>query len=733
MDMRNAELRFKHKTHSSHRETAKLIGPVKQLMLCTYRPEVLRGQLGKGPIEVERSPIDHLNCIITYNEAGNKVADVQFAQDRVDRATYNDQGKLLTKEEIKEGRRTQFNENFYDEQGNHTGSRSVDGEGNLRFRIETTFNEQNLRTEHLMYQRSNEEVHERQVFTYDDGGNMLTMIVYDANGDMKRETINTYDAYGNRIESRSEHFDNMASLNRMEQSTYNEHNHCIQRLVYDLDGNLKETYNYSPQYDLEGNRTDLPTTPFWEEPVEGQTHEVKLDERGNWIERVTFFNKIPTSIEVREYVYFDEPDRELVHPLQAETAPETRLTVDPDEEMASEDARWVVEQWANLEQFPAQRYYAYRFKEIPAVVKMHGPNIEVLGVLKQLRESHSARLIHSNYNDWSGHKTLQRYVAELPYRPGYLVQATSIHYSDKGLYHTPEGIIDTFSEQVGISSLILYRPSEASAKRDPYFEDGLNDLILSCTLKKRAELPKINIVEVRGQQYQLIEHPVQDSFSIQDLDVNYGHGFKTFHVELMKRFNGSTKGLVLFHGVPGTGKTYYIRHLLKALATAHKPVIYMPPNMVDHLTDPVFMTFLTGELKTRAMGGDHCVLLIEDAEPLLAKRQEGVRIQGVTNLLNMTDGLLNDMMNIQIICTFNVDLKKLDSALLRPGRLVARKEFKPLSVLDANLLAQRLGIKHHFNDPATLGEIYAMLKDNQTLIHDVDQDKDSSTPLDDLL
>jgi hypothetical protein len=127
------------------------------------------------------------------------------------------------------------------------------------------------------------------------------------------------------------------------------------------------------------------------------------------------------------------------------------------------------------------------------------------------------------------------------------------------------------------------------------------------------------------------------------------------------------------------------------------------------------------------------VLLIEDAEPLLAKRVEGVRIQGVTNLLNMTDGLLNDMLNLQIICTFNVDLRKLDSALLRPGRLLARKEFKPLSILDANLLAQRLGIKKHFSKPTSLGEIYALLSNQNTLVHDVEPTKDSSRPIDDLL
>ena len=240
------------------------------------------------------------------------------------------------------------------------------------------------------------------------------------------------------------------------------------------------------------------------------------------------------------------------------------------------------------------------------------------------------------------------------------------------------------------------------------------------------------MIETTVNGFCMEEHTVNDDFEIKDLDVNYGYGFAKFHEELMLRFNTQTKGLVLFHGEPGTGKTYYIRHLLRKMASGNKVVIYMPPNMVDHLVEPAFMTFLSNEVKAWSAEGKFCVLLIEDAEPLLARRQQGVRIQGVTNLLNMSDGLLNDMLNLQIICTFNVDLKKLDSALLRPGRLIARKEFKALSELDANLLAQRLGIKHHFTAPTTLSQIYALQKNKSTLIHDVEQDRDAADNLDDL-
>ena len=47
---------------------------------------------------------------------------------------------------------------------------------------------------------------------------------------------------------------------------------------------------------------------------------------------------------------------------------------------------------------------------------------------------------------------------------------------------------------------------------------------------------------------------IKDDFEITDLDLSYGSGFSKFHQELMNRFRRENKGLVLFHGLPGTGK-----------------------------------------------------------------------------------------------------------------------------------------------------------------------------------
>ena len=79
---------------------------------------------------------------------------------------------------------------------------------------------------------------------------------------------------------------------------------------------------------------------------------------------------------------------------------------------------------------------------------------------------------------------------------------------------------------------------------------------------------------------------------------------------------------------------------------------------------------------------------------------------GVSNILNITDGILSDILNIQIVATFNMDKAKIDSALLRKGRLIAEHKFDALGVEDANNLLKHLGKDADATKPVTLTEIY---------------------------
>jgi len=215
--------------------------------------------------------------------------------------------------------------------------------------------------------------------------------------------------------------------------------------------------------------------------------------------------------------------------------------------------------------------------------------------------------------------------------------------------------------------------------------------------KYERKKKKSNINLVKSDMGHLDVEEYDLSIPEMDLELNYGASFKKIHDVIIKRLNKpNDKGIILLHGDPGTGKTSYIKYLSGLVHD--KKILFIPPSMAEMLSEPSIIPFLMDHKNT--------ILIIEDGERVISDREGNGSAAGVSNILNLTDGILGDCLNIQIIATFNMKREKIDQALLRKGRLIAEHKFENLTVEETNKLLKHLGKDHEVTKSMSLADIY---------------------------
>lgn len=207
-----------------------------------------------------------------------------------------------------------------------------------------------------------------------------------------------------------------------------------------------------------------------------------------------------------------------------------------------------------------------------------------------------------------------------------------------------------------------------------YKENKLPQSVIDCMVYREAELKHMLYVTQSSRGFNVARMDV----SKQDCDISTNYNDDLPDDVIRESLSSDESGIIILHGIPGCGKTSYIRNLIYSI---DKKFVFLDSSCFHSITDASFIDLLVSHRNS--------VFVLEDCETLLRDRASGNT--QLAALLNLSDGILGDSLSLKFLCTFNSDLSKIDPAILRKGRLKIKYEFGKLKADKVKKLAAKLG------------------------------------------
>jgi hypothetical protein len=185
-----------------------------------------------------------------------------------------------------------------------------------------------------------------------------------------------------------------------------------------------------------------------------------------------------------------------------------------------------------------------------------------------------------------------------------------------------------------------------------------------------------------------------DRIPLKNVHDNYSTNVVESVERLLQYAKQVTHGLVVLSGPVGTGKSYLIRSILSEF-TQRRAVVCTPATRF--LEEAGLLTQVVTNFQKS-------IIVLEDVGEIISIEAASRYIDARSNLLNFAEGFLSLLTDAIIILSFNYDVAKIDPAVLRPGRCLARIEVKELPYAHAQKLVA-------FEIPSrsySLAEVYEM-------------------------
>ena len=195
-----------------------------------------------------------------------------------------------------------------------------------------------------------------------------------------------------------------------------------------------------------------------------------------------------------------------------------------------------------------------------------------------------------------------------------------------------------------------------------------------------------------------------------NVETNYNDDIPADKID--KLINSDKSEFLILYGEAGTGKSSLIKWLIGK--NTQKNFIFFDSSMLQAAQYNSLVSYF--------LDNEDAVFIFEDCENLIKNRQL-TNSPFISIFLNMTDGIIGDVLKCKIICTFNTNIANVDPALLRKGRLSIKYEFKKLSKDKCVELAKEI-----YKDNENLDNIISSIKGDMTLadVYNIDKNIDFS-------